>query len=173
MDYKIVDHNLIKVRKYDKKLENKYYKDFINLIDDKEFLFLKNKRNFFWQNLKKKNFLYLFHLEKEVIGCLAIISYKGIKHIYGIYVSNKYRNQKIGNYILKYLNKHFRNKYKTSHINKNLKTKDKILNFFLKNGWLIYDKKKNIREINDWIDKNNKYRKNYYDEKLLLYFKKV
>ena len=171
---KFLDHKLIKIRKYNKNLENKSYEDFISSSDDNEFLFLKNKKHYFWENLiKSKISLYLFYFEKEIIGCLAVITYRGINHIYGIYVSNKYRSQKIGNFILEYLNSHFRNKYKTNHINKNLKTKDKILNFFLKNGWSTYNKKKKIKQIDDWIDKNNRYKKNYYDEKILVYFKNI
>tara|TARA_Y200000002_G_C22346933_1_gene523371 strand:- start:98 stop:622 length:525 start_codon:yes stop_codon:yes gene_type:complete len=172
MNNKIFDHSLIKTRKYSKKLENKFFKDFIKSIDDLEFLFLKNKKHYFWQNLKKNRIsLYLFYFEKEIIGCLAVITYKGINHIYGIYVSKKYRSQKIGNFILEYLYNHFKNKIKTNHIIKSLKTSDKILNFFLKNGWSIYNKKKNIEQVDQWIDKNNKYKKNYYHEKILLYYK--
>lgn len=171
MKNEIFDHKLIKAKKYSKKLENKFFKVFIKSIEDLEFLFLKNKKHFFWQNLKKNKIsLYLFYLEMEIIGCLSIITHKGINHIYGIYVSKKYRSQKIGNFILKYLYTHFKNKLKTSHINKNLKNKEKILNFFLKNGWSIYNKKKNIKQINQWIDKNNRYKKNYYDEKILLVY---
>ena len=110
---KFLDHKLIKIRKYNKNLENKFYEDFISSVDDNEFLFLKNKKHYFWENLiKNKISLYLFYFEKEIIGCLAVITYRGINHIYGIYVSNKYRSQKIGNFILGYLNSHFRNKRK-------------------------------------------------------------
>ena len=44
---KFLDHKLIKIRKYNKNLENKSYEDFISSIDDNEFLFLKNKKTLF------------------------------------------------------------------------------------------------------------------------------
>ena len=149
---------------FKKKVTKIKLKKFLKQIKDKDFLIHKDSNKSPWIYLDSKKFSFHFAYEKgNVIGSLITFNSIYSRHLYFLYINEKYRYKGIGSILIKKFLLNTK-KIKTVHVLKSLK---KILKFYIKNKFKILKKIESLK-IKSWVSRCNKYDPKTYHDKYLL-----
>ena len=154
LNYKIIYYKSLKLRK------------FLSNIKESDFLLNKSFKNTPWIYLRSPNFtFYKVENFQKILGVAVIFRIKKQDHLQFLYIDKNYRSSGIGKLLL---NKVLRKKkFTTVHVYKNLKKN--VLEFYKNNGFKLYKFKNNKTKLELWIRRCNKFNRNTFKEKYLLY----
>lgn len=156
-----LNFKICKIKKKSKKL-----KYFLNSINENSFLINKSFNNTPWIHFKNKNFIfYKIIIKNKIVGIVVIINFKLNIHLQFFYISKSYRSLGLGKQILDMLLP--KNKFTTVHVPKKL-TK-KTIKFYKNNKFFQSKLKERNALIGYWVDRCNRFDKNTFKEKILLF----
>jgi|688.fasta_scaffold562305_1 predicted acetyltransferase len=156
---KIINYKIIK------KINNLELNNFLKKISGRHFKKNKNIKNAPWKYLKQKNIESFFlKINKNIIGVIVLINFKFSKHLSFLYILKKFRKKNLGSILF---NRYFLNtrKIKTIHVIKSL---EKTLSFYKRKGFII-NKNFNNHIIKKWILRCQKFNKETFEKRYLLY----
>tara|TARA_B100000965_G_C19219738_1_gene595328 strand:+ start:80 stop:559 length:480 start_codon:yes stop_codon:yes gene_type:complete len=149
-----------------KKVSEEKLKNFIKKIQGKQFAENKNLLNAPWKYIKKKKFEFFFILiNNKIIGSLVILNTYYSSHLSFLYIINKYRNNKIGSYLIKKFENYKKKKLKTIHVTKSL---NNAMKFYENKGYTKYINQKDEKLLR-WISRCNAFDKTTFNKRFLYY----
>ena len=152
---------ILRIKKKDSNLKN-----FLETINEKNFLLNKSFDNTPWIHFGNPNFeFFKIIIKKKIIGIVVIIKLKLNTHLQFFYISYKYRSKGLGKKVLRKLlpNK----KFTTVHVPKKLNIRTQ--KFYKKNNFKLSSLHENHKLIKYWIARCKKFDPKTFREKKLLY----